>query len=70
MNMWIEGIMAENPMLKFVQIPRLMPEKREAIDRTQDFGEIYSDFEEAKVGEQASRCSQCEIGRASCRERV
>ena len=53
--------MAENPMLKFVQIPRLMPEKREAMDRTQDFGEIYSDFEEAKVGEQASRCSQCGV---------
>ena len=53
--------MAENPMLKFVQIPRLMPEKREATDRTQDFGEIYSDFEEAKVGEQASRCSQCGV---------
>ena len=34
--------MAENPMLKFVKIPRLMPQKRDALDRTDDFGEIYS----------------------------
>ena len=53
--------MAENPMLKFVKIPRLMPEKRDAKDRTHDFGEIYSDFAEAKVEEQASRCSQCGV---------
>ena len=53
--------MAKNPMLKFVQIPRLMPEKREVTDRTQDFDEIYSEFEDAKVEEQASRCSQCGV---------
>ncbi|MGY9030523.1 MAG: NAD(P)-dependent oxidoreductase, partial [Rhodobacterales bacterium] len=53
--------MAENPMLKFVKIPRLMPEKRDAKDRTHDFGEIYSDFAKAKVEEQASRCSQCGV---------
>ena len=70
-NMWIapkniatfriEDVMAENPMLKFVKIPRLMPEKRDAKERTHDFGEIYSDFAEAKAEEQASRCSQCGV---------
>ena len=53
--------MAKNSMLKFVQIPRLMPEKREVTDRTQDFDEIYSEFKDAKVEEQASRCSQCGV---------
>ena len=53
--------MAENLMLKFVNIPRLMPEKRDATDRAHDFGEIYSDFAEAKAEEQASRCSQCGV---------
>ena len=53
--------MAENPMLKFVKIPRLMPQKRDALDRTDDFGEIYSEFSEDKAAEQASRCSQCGV---------
>jgi glutamate synthase (NADPH/NADH) small chain len=57
----IEDMMAENPMLKFVKIPRLMPEKRDATGRTNDFGEIYSDFSDAKAEEQASRCSQCGV---------
>ena len=53
--------MAENPMLKFVKIPRLMPQKREASDRAHDFGEIYAEFSEDKAAEQASRCSQCGV---------
>ncbi len=53
--------MADNPMLKFVKIPRDMPEKRDAGNRTQDFGEIYGDFITAKAEEQASRCSQCGV---------
>ena len=53
--------MAENPMLKFVKIPRLMPQKRSASDRAHDFGEIYAEFSEAKAAEQASRCSQCGV---------
>ena len=53
--------MAENPMLKFVKIPRLMPQKREASDRAHDFGEIYAEFSENKAAEQASRCSQCGV---------
>lgn len=53
--------MAENPMLKFVDVPRLMPEKRVVPVRTQDFNEIYSDFVGSKAEEQASRCSQCGV---------
>ena len=53
--------MAENPMLKFVKVPKLMPKKREASDRTHDFGEIYAEFSESKAAEQASRCSQCGV---------
>jgi glutamate synthase (NADPH/NADH) small chain len=53
--------MAENLMLKFVDVPRIMPEKRLAPDRTQDFNEIYSDFVGSKAEEQASRCSQCGV---------
>ena len=43
--------MAENPMLKFVDVPRLMPEKRVVPVRTQDFNEIYSDFVGSKAEE-------------------
>ena len=53
--------MAEKSMLKFVDLPRIMPEKRVAPDRTQDFQEIYSDFVGSKAEEQASRCSQCGV---------
>lgn len=53
--------MAEKSMLKFVDVPRIMPEKRVAPDRTQDFKEIYSDFVGSKAEEQASRCSQCGV---------
>ena len=53
--------MAEKSMLKFVDLPRIMPEKRVAPDRTQDFNEIYSDFVGSKAEEQASRCSQCGV---------
>ena len=73
-------------MLKFVNIVREMPSKRQAEARKEDFKEIYSEFINEKAKEQSSRCSQCgvpfcqvhcplsnnipEIGRASCRERV
>ncbi len=53
--------MAKQPMLKFVQIDRVMPEKRDAGDRSQDFDEIYAEFAAAKAAEQASRCSQCGV---------
>jgi glutamate synthase (NADPH/NADH) small chain len=54
-------IMAEQPMLKFVTVPRVMPEKREATVRKEDFREIYAEYAEAKAKEQSSRCSQCGV---------
>ncbi|MCA0857781.1 MAG: NAD(P)-dependent oxidoreductase [Phaeobacter italicus] len=53
--------MAKQPMLKFVQIDRDMPNKRAAEDRKEDFNEIYAEFAAAKAEEQASRCSQCGV---------
>ncbi|MEX0351087.1 MAG: NAD(P)-dependent oxidoreductase [Paracoccaceae bacterium] len=53
--------MAKQPMLKFVQIERDMPEKRAATERKEDFGEIYAEYAAAKAEEQASRCSQCGV---------
>jgi glutamate synthase (NADPH/NADH) small chain len=53
--------MAENPMLKFVTVPRDMPEKRGADERRVDFAEIYGEYAREKAAEQASRCSQCGV---------
>ncbi|MCL6286041.1 NAD(P)-dependent oxidoreductase [Ruegeria sp. 2012CJ41-6] len=53
--------MAKQPMLKFVQIERDMPSKRDATDRKEDFDEIYAEYAAAKAEEQASRCSQCGV---------
>ncbi len=53
--------MAKQPMLKFVNINRDMPEKRTAETRREDFDEIYAEFAAAKAEEQASRCSQCGV---------
>ncbi|MEX0337664.1 MAG: NAD(P)-dependent oxidoreductase [Arenibacterium sp.] len=53
--------MAKQPMLKFVQVERDMPEKREAGVRRTDFNEIYAEYADAKAKEQASRCSQCGV---------
>jgi len=53
--------MAKQPMLKFVQIERDMPEKRIADVRNEDFDEIYTEFAAAKAKEQSSRCSQCGV---------
>ncbi len=53
--------MAEQPMLKFVTTPRVMPEKRDAEIRREDFREIYAEYADAKAKEQASRCSQCGV---------
>ncbi|MCE8535129.1 NAD(P)-dependent oxidoreductase [Ruegeria pomeroyi] len=53
--------MAKQPMLKFVQIERDMPEKRAATVRKEDFHEIYAEYAAAKAAEQASRCSQCGV---------
>ncbi len=48
-------------MLKFVDVRRAMPEKRDADARRQDFGEIYADFADPKAAEQSARCSQCGV---------
>lgn len=53
--------MAEQPMLKFVKIDRVMPEKRDADARNHDFDEIYAEYADAKAKEQSSRCSQCGV---------
>jgi glutamate synthase (NADPH/NADH) small chain len=53
--------MANNPMLKFVSVPRDMPTKREAGARTEDFQEIYAEYADRKAAEQAGRCSQCGV---------
>ncbi len=53
--------MAEQKMLKFVNVERDMPEKRVPNLRTSDFDEIYQQYAKDKAAEQASRCSQCGV---------
>lgn len=53
--------MAPQNMLKFVNVSRDMPAKRDAEKRREDFGEIYREYADAKAKEQASRCSQCGV---------
>ncbi len=48
-------------MLKFTTKSRETPVKRSALDRREDFGEIYARFAKDKAAEQAARCSQCGI---------
>ena len=50
-----------NKMLQFVHTAGRMPDKREAIERRQDFLEIYQDYASEAAAEQASRCSQCGV---------
>jgi len=53
--------MAKQPMLKFTNVERDMPEKRAPNLRKTDFNEIYAEYAEAKAKEQSSRCSQCGV---------
>ena len=48
-------------MLKFVNIGKQNPPKREVSNRKEDFNEIYNEFIQEKAKEQASRCSQCGV---------
>ncbi len=48
-------------MLKFVDVPRDMPEKRPPDLRREDFDEIYAEYAAEKAEEQAGRCSQCGV---------
>ncbi|MET4805788.1 NAD(P)-dependent oxidoreductase [Limibacillus sp. MBR-115] len=50
-----------NKMLRFVDLEKSMPDKREADSRRQDFDEIYEDYIPAAAAEQAARCSQCGV---------
>jgi len=53
--------MAKQPMSKFVDVARAMPQKRDAEARQADYHEIYAEYAAAKAAEQASRCSQCGV---------
>ena len=53
--------MARNVMLRFVDVGKEMPTKRDASERREDFNEIYAEFAAAKAAEQAGRCSQCGV---------
>ena len=50
-----------NKMLKFVDLHKESPPKRDTKKRRQDFNEIYDEFINAKAKEQSSRCSQCGV---------
>lgn len=56
-----DPVMAENKMLKFVDVARDMPQKRVPSLRNTDYDEIYQEFAAQKAAEQASRCSQCGV---------
>jgi len=46
-------------MLKFFDLERIDAKKRDVVERTKDFNEIYEVFRPVKAGEQADRCIQC-----------
>ncbi len=48
-------------LLKFVDLKKETPVKRETSERREDFKEIYKDYINVKATEQSSRCSQCGV---------
>ena len=46
-------------MLKFFDLERIDAKKRDVVERTKDFNEIYELFRPVKAGEQSDRCIQC-----------
>ena len=48
-------------MLKFVNLKKETPPKRDNLERSHDFQEIYNEFINDKAKEQSSRCSQCGV---------
>ena len=48
-------------MLRFTELERKTPQKRDAAARARDFDEIYDAFARSEAREQASRCSQCGV---------
>jgi glutamate synthase (NADPH) small chain len=53
--------MADQKLLKFVDVARDMPTKRLADIRGKDYNEIYAQYAANKAQEQSSRCSQCGV---------
>ena len=50
-----------NKMLKFVNLKKETPNKRDTKNRSEDFKEIYDEYINTKAKEQSSRCSQCGV---------
>ena len=48
-------------MLKFVDLKKETPQKRDTKKRSEDFKEIYDEYINTKAKEQSSRCSQCGV---------
>ncbi len=48
-------------MLKFVDLKKETPNKRDTKTRSEDFKEIYDEYINTKAKEQSSRCSQCGV---------
>ena len=48
-------------MLKFVDLKKETPQKRDTNTRSEDFKEIYDEYINTKAKEQSSRCSQCGV---------
>lgn len=48
-------------MLQFVTHEKVMPDKRKATSRVDDFNEIYAEFDSKEAETQAGRCSQCGV---------
>ena len=48
-------------MLKFTDLDKQTPKKRNIDNRKEDFKEIYDEFLNEKAKEQSSRCSQCGV---------
>jgi glutamate synthase (NADPH/NADH) small chain len=53
--------MADNPMLKFVNLGQHYPEKRIPGERADDFSEISRAYDVVDAEGQSSRCSQCGV---------
>ncbi len=51
----------KNKMLKFVDLKKETPLKRDTLKRQKDFNEIYGEYINVKAKEQSSRCSQCGV---------
>ena len=48
-------------MREYKKFAKAYPEKRPAMERTQDYDPIYRTFSESVAKEEASRCLQCPI---------